>query len=569
MKQRYRLGVKKFNPGETDMFNPKGYDGVWFPNKEWVSKLHPNHPDGSKINCPIHPGCDDLPWGNACMALFNKKNRVFGKKYFVPLSLFTVGRAEHAFYPPLPPIEGEDVWEPTDETQSKEFVAGDWNKSGAVCFVLEMLCTDDLCFQSGHMLHYQPAFGAPPDDLCNDTGKPLSGGRVVCYECGRGYSKDATTYQARMEEYGYEIGREYILDILMREEEHWLDGLMKKVNVADKINQLVKSLTKTVSTWRIALKDPETGNEDKEEEEEEEEEQDEDEPIKDPSQQQLKKMAKEKMLQEAFQLKMAELRKDVEDAHFSKPVCAKCFASRQKLTHPSTSLFWANEPARWAKMRSFKTADEANKGSQEVKVSKKIKSGPMYIDTPKQMPSKWECPDQNEITSFGVQASDKINEKNACVDMLDFKLALWDFGVVDSSKAVKKVGEKVAPIVEKTMENPQANNPSGEEVIEMLQWCGNFRYNWKNKLALMEAKYEELDGCDPKNPGGSLRLHLRQPATGTARHVHNAARTHDIARAHDQGGLTRHCTGLVCLRLGVCLSRCRYVRLSSVCQCVF
>jgi hypothetical protein len=27
------------------------------------------------------------------------------------------------------------------------------------------------------------------------------------------------TYQARMEEYGYEIGREYILDILMREEE--------------------------------------------------------------------------------------------------------------------------------------------------------------------------------------------------------------------------------------------------------------------------------------------------------------------------------------------------------------
>ena len=35
----------------------------------------------------------------------------------------------------------------TDETQSKEFVAGDWNKSGAVCFVMEMLCTDDLCFQ--------------------------------------------------------------------------------------------------------------------------------------------------------------------------------------------------------------------------------------------------------------------------------------------------------------------------------------------------------------------------------------------------------------------------------------
>jgi hypothetical protein len=42
-----------------------------------------------------------------------------------------------------------------------------------------------------------------------------------------------------MEEYGYEIGREYILDILMREEEHWLDGVMKTINVADKINQVI------------------------------------------------------------------------------------------------------------------------------------------------------------------------------------------------------------------------------------------------------------------------------------------------------------------------------------------
>ena len=41
-----------------------------------------------------------------------------------------------------------------------------------------------------------------------------------------------------MEEYGYEIGREYITDILMREEEHWLDGFLKDINIPDKIDQV-------------------------------------------------------------------------------------------------------------------------------------------------------------------------------------------------------------------------------------------------------------------------------------------------------------------------------------------
>ena len=437
------------------------------------------------------------------MALFNVKNRVFGKRYFVPLSIFTVGRDEHKLYPPLPVVineatgQPEEMWQPDDNTQRKEFVAGDWNKGGSVCFVMEMLVTDEISFQSAHMLHYTPAFGAPPDNQCNETNQDISAGKVVCYECGKGYSKEATTYQARMEEYGYEIGREYILDILMREEEHWVDSIMKHLNMSDHINKAVKSFTKTIASWRLALKNPETGNEDLQEEEEEaddDDDDDDDEPIKNPTQQQLKKMQKEKLLQEEFENKMAELRKDVEDAHFSKPVCAKCFAARQKLTHPSTTVLFANEPARWGKMRSYKAADEANKGPVEVKVTKKVRSGPMYIDTPKQVPSKWECPDQNEITAFGVQESHKINLRNARVDMLDYSLALWDFGTVDSSKTKKKVGEKLSPLVMATIDPPIPNFPSPDEVLETLTWCGNFRYNWKNKLKLMEDKYEALDG---------------------------------------------------------------------------
>ena len=128
------------------MFNPKGYDGVWFPSKEWVCNLNPKNPEAQKIQAPIHAGCADRQWGSACMALFNKKNRVFGKRFFVPLSIFTKGRDEHQLYPPLIPridVTGkkEEVWEPSAETQRKEFVAGDWSKAGAVCFVMEMLVT--------------------------------------------------------------------------------------------------------------------------------------------------------------------------------------------------------------------------------------------------------------------------------------------------------------------------------------------------------------------------------------------------------------------------------------------
>jgi hypothetical protein len=32
------------------------------------------------------------------------------------------------------------------------------------------------------------------------------------------------------------------------------------------------------------------------------------------------------------------------------------------------------------------------------------------------------------------------------------------------------------------------------QVLSTLDWCGNFRYNWKNKLALMEDMYDKLDG---------------------------------------------------------------------------
>jgi len=92
------------------------------------------------------------------------------------------------------------------------------------------------------MLHYKPAFGEPPESKCNDTNQDLSSGKVcarvfvcvwiylcvlrvcafvcvclcvcvcvlsiciytqvVCYECGKGYVRNATTYQV--------LGKSYV-----------------------------------------------------------------------------------------------------------------------------------------------------------------------------------------------------------------------------------------------------------------------------------------------------------------------------------------------------------------------
>ena len=77
---------------------------------------------------------------------------------------------------------------------------------------------------------------------CTDTHEPLKE-KVICYHCGKAFSKEVTNYQARMDEYGYEVGREYITDILMREEEHILDRIFKEINLPDKIDQAIKWMT--------------------------------------------------------------------------------------------------------------------------------------------------------------------------------------------------------------------------------------------------------------------------------------------------------------------------------------
>mmetsp|Transcript_17323 Transcript_17323/g.14209 ORF Transcript_17323/g.14209 Transcript_17323/m.14209 type:complete len:470 (+) Transcript_17323:152-1561(+) len=197
-----------------------------------------------------------------------------------------------------------------------------------------MMVTDDICATVQHMLHEVEEFGHK-QEKCADTQEDLKGNKVICYHCGLAFCKEVTNYQARMEEYGYEVGREYISDILMREDEHWFDGVLKAVNLPDKIDQAIKSITARMSKMRMVTEDTQ--------EEEDEDEEDED-PDPDDVDDALekKKILKERERQQYFEERIKNLRLEVEDSHFSKPICSKCAEKRKMLQ--ACNVVFANQP---------------------------------------------------------------------------------------------------------------------------------------------------------------------------------------------------------------------------------
>ena len=265
-----------------------------------------------------------------------------------------------------------------------------------------MLVTDMVTGTVQHMLHLTPNKEIFPkaehgpqsvewieQKVCKETNEEFSDvpyfgkPKVICYECGHAFTQEVTSYQARLEEYGYEIGREYILDILMREEEHWLDGLLKNLNVAEKVDNVVRSLTAQAARFKSQIKKKE--NEEGEGEGEE--------VVVDPKKEKEKERAmakereKEVNRQLAYEDKIRLLRKEIEDSHFGKPICLKCFSARQKLTHHETKVVFANEPAKIAKRK-------AHLGAMPIQNLK----DPLHdLDQPL---GRWECPDQNAITGF-------------------------------------------------------------------------------------------------------------------------------------------------------------------------
>jgi hypothetical protein len=293
----FRLGLRKINPLQEDV-ESNTFDPVFFPPS------------------------------SSCVSVFTPKAKCFGKQRFINLSTIAKGRG------------GPDG--------AKEFTIGNFESGGSCTFVLDMLVTDDEVWQVQHMVHEREVFGVL-QNKCSETDEEFKpdwmpgGGKVTCYHCGKTYSKEVTNYQARMEEYGYELGREYITGILMREEEHWLDGAIKKLNVADKVDQAVKAITSRVAKMRMKKAGQETQVDDDDEEEEEELDESKLAEMSDAERESArKKIEKERNLQRRFEERIKALRLEVEDAHFSKPVCSKCAEKRKMLQN--CRAIWAGEP---------------------------------------------------------------------------------------------------------------------------------------------------------------------------------------------------------------------------------
>eukprot|EP00802_Teleaulax_amphioxeia_P003602 Tamp_03605.p1 GENE.Tamp_03605~~Tamp_03605.p1 ORF type:complete len:928 (+),score=215.99 Tamp_03605:206-2989(+) len=312
----YRFGLKKQNPAELEQ-DTKGKKKSEDDEDEDDDKEAP--PDFDQCYFPPE---------SSCVSVFTPQRKCFGKHKAYDQKLLTVGRT----------YEGSQ--------HPKEFVLGKYEQGGAVSFVLDMMVTDDEGATVQHMLHEIEEFGHK-QDKCADTQEPLSGNKVICYHCGGAFSKEVTNYQARMEEYGYEIGREYITDILMREEEHWLDGFLKDINIPDKIDQALKSLTANMAKMRMVTDNMEEVVEEDDKEEEELDPED----IEDATLR--KRVEKEKKLQNQFEAEIRRLRLDVEDSHFSKPICSKCAEKRKMLQ--GCKVVYANQPL---KTREWKCPDQ-------------------------------------------------------------------------------------------------------------------------------------------------------------------------------------------------------------------
>mmetsp|Transcript_42211 Transcript_42211/g.99025 ORF Transcript_42211/g.99025 Transcript_42211/m.99025 type:complete len:894 (+) Transcript_42211:165-2846(+) len=295
----FKFGIKRVNPDEEEAKKP-GFDNVYFP-----------------------PGASSV-------SVFTPRTKCFGKQKFMKVTDIAYGSIENK--------EGEGRGKGTLKVGEKkpEFTVGAFDNGGSVIFVLDMLVTDDEVWGVQHMLHEIESFGHK-QDKCAETEEAfgwLPGtGKVICYHCGKAFVKEETQYQARMEEYGYEVGREYISDILMREEEHFLDKWMKQLNVADKIDQAVKYTTKKIAKMRIQGEGEEVNDKDSDDEDDEE-----------AAGTAAANAKREKLRREQLKFisKVKDLQREVEDAHFSKPICSKCAEKRKMLQ--ACKVIWANQP---------------------------------------------------------------------------------------------------------------------------------------------------------------------------------------------------------------------------------
>ena len=171
------------------------------------------------------------------------------------------------------------------------------------------------------------AFGNDLPQRCSESQKVFKTSGVTsswCRWCGKHFCADLLRVSevSRLPFLGYEIGLEFLMDRIMREEEHQLFKLMCEVNVDKKYHKAMTAMQKKIWETRLLL-----GKDDDDDEEG---------AVVGLSAGSVTALEKRKQEQEAktqkrFHEYLMKLRGEMEDATFAKPVCSRCFEACKEL----------------------------------------------------------------------------------------------------------------------------------------------------------------------------------------------------------------------------------------------
>jgi len=331
LKRKIRFGIKRANPLGQELYERLG-----------------ECPDGDAF----------YPPNSSLTAIFSSAQKTAGKQLFLPHSLLQKGRT-------LQNVNSKELGTDARALLQQEFVAGKYSSAGAVTLVLDILVSDMEEGQVQQMLHMTPSFQNDAFGVCGATGRkfgiaPLFGGAsgkpYPCYMCGRQVSVDLLQVDpcSRLPEFGYEIGRDGIMDVLLREagSVDWLRLPLKelRLSVRDWVARTVanskplRDLRHGMHTVEERLRVVEAklraaarpgllceGEAPSDSEEDEDSK-----PV--VCRREMIRNEREMHLQRQAQERLSLLRQRVEDAHFAKPVCSFCLeACRFKVELPTVT----------------------------------------------------------------------------------------------------------------------------------------------------------------------------------------------------------------------------------------
>ncbi|EKX48927.1 hypothetical protein GUITHDRAFT_136553 [Guillardia theta CCMP2712] len=309
-KCRFRIGLKKQNPMPQALYAILGEtedDDVYFPKSTMITNI------------------------------FTSSSMTAGYQHFIPFNTLIKGRDLHSV---LPAGKSKALAPQLLKGLERELVAGKFDKGGSITIVVDILMIDSVEGQVQQMLQYM----RPKKKSKRQQAKMLQwqdveifkqfAQQTPCYFCGEQFAPSdlISSPSSRMPQFGYEIGREHVVDTILAEEDPSLAVSLGRMDMKASMQKIMThfDLLQKVPGMpcmrrRNIPKDPFLDIEPEEV------------TVSSLSSrfhllelimmvidEHLRAAAKEMQRSIEFERKLEELRKDVEDSLYSKPVCFKC-----------------------------------------------------------------------------------------------------------------------------------------------------------------------------------------------------------------------------------------------------